>query len=411
MLNSKNERELAYIVKIDEIRPISGRDRVECAVVNGWTIMVRKNQFKPGDYGVYFEIDSQLPEVEPFMFLESKHFKIKTQKYKTPDGQFWSQGLLMSFSDFVDDTGSVPSWLTEINLAIAAGTDILDCDLRFLTNKLKVTYAVASDNTRKRNPSNKYDIMARRHKKIFSKPIVKKIMKYPIGRKILFALFGKRTDKKHAWPSHIATKTDVERIQNMTWVLNNKQPFVATEKVDGSSCSVMAEKTKFGKIKYYVCSRNVVFNNSNSNKCYYDTNIYIEAYQKYNLKQKITEMMNELNVSNLAIQMEIYGEGVQKRDYSTKEKKIAVFHIVSNGVKYPMDKVVDLCTKYDLPHVPIIDNNFIFPDTIEELQSYVESEKSQIDGKEKEGIVFYDKETGNLYTKFVSPEFLIKYHN
>ena len=33
MLNSKSERELAYIVKVDEIRPIPGRDRVECAVI------------------------------------------------------------------------------------------------------------------------------------------------------------------------------------------------------------------------------------------------------------------------------------------------------------------------------------------------------------------------------------------
>ena len=28
MLNSKGERELAYVVKVDEIRPIEGKDRV-----------------------------------------------------------------------------------------------------------------------------------------------------------------------------------------------------------------------------------------------------------------------------------------------------------------------------------------------------------------------------------------------
>ena len=50
MLNPKtNERELVYVVTIDDIKPIEGRDRVECAVVGGWTIMVRKDQFKPGD--------------------------------------------------------------------------------------------------------------------------------------------------------------------------------------------------------------------------------------------------------------------------------------------------------------------------------------------------------------------------
>ena len=35
MLNKDNERELAYVVKINEIKPIEGADRVEIAVVNG----------------------------------------------------------------------------------------------------------------------------------------------------------------------------------------------------------------------------------------------------------------------------------------------------------------------------------------------------------------------------------------
>ena len=100
MLNSKGERELAYVVKVDEIRPIEGKDRVECAVVGGWTLMIPKGQFKPGDLGVYFEIDSKCPAKEPFLFLEKRNYKIKTQKFKTGDGHFFSQGLLMAFSDF-----------------------------------------------------------------------------------------------------------------------------------------------------------------------------------------------------------------------------------------------------------------------------------------------------------------------
>ena len=76
-----------------------------------------------------------------------------------------------------------------------------------------------------------------------------------------------------------------------------------------------------------------------------------------------------------------------------------------------MEKVVEICEKYDIPHVPILNTNYILPDTLEELQNYVEGENSKIDGLPKEGIVFYDKKTGQQYFKFVSPEFLIKYHN
>ena len=45
------------------------------------------------------------------------------------------------------------------------------------------------------------------------------------------------------------------------------------------------------------------------------------------------------------------------------------------------------------------------------LQKFVEGEGSKIDGLPREGIVFYDKETGQQYTKFVSPEFLMRFHS
>ena len=74
-----------------------------------------------------------------------------------------------------------------------------------------------------------------------------------------------------------------------------------------------------------------------------------------------------------------------------------------------MDKVVEICTKYDLPHVPIINYNYILPNTLDELQEFTEKYSSILDNKEKEGIVFYDV-TGQKYFKFVSPNFLMKYH-
>ena len=99
MLNKNNERELAYVVIIDAITPIEGYDRVELAHVGGWTIVVGKGEFKAGDPAIYFEIDSKLPEVEPFTnmeFLAKKHYKIKTQKMC----KSISQGLLMSAVNF-----------------------------------------------------------------------------------------------------------------------------------------------------------------------------------------------------------------------------------------------------------------------------------------------------------------------
>lgn len=410
MLDKNGTRQLAYVVVVDAVTPIEGYDRVELAHVGGWTIVVGKGEFKVGDPAIYFEIDSKLPEVEPFTnmeFLAKKHYKIKTQKMC----KSLSQGLLMSAANF--------GWsITSQFIGDRKYLDIIDNngikhgvddESRFLTEQLGVTYAVPEDNIRKAASADKYKLMARRHGKLFAHQPFRWLMQRDWGKKLLFFFFGRKRDKRAAWPNHIASKTDVERVQNMMWVLNNKEPYVATEKIDGSSCSIMAERTRFGRIKYYICSRNVVFEDENQ-KCFYDENIYFEAYHKYNLKEKITQILNDYNLQNVALQMEVFGPTVQKRDYSLQEREAMIFHIVSNGEKFPMDKVVEICEKYDLPHVPIINDNFILPDTIEELQAFVEGEGSRVDGGMREGIVFYDKKTGQQYFKFVSPEFLLKFH-
>ena len=132
MLNENNERELAYVVRINDIKPIQGSDNCECAVVNGWNVMVRKNTLKPGDLAVYFEIDSKLDITKPeFAFLISKKGHIKTQKYTFGGkGSFLSQGLLMPFSDF--------GWEND---KYEEGT--------FLTKELGITYYEPEDNARK----------------------------------------------------------------------------------------------------------------------------------------------------------------------------------------------------------------------------------------------------------------------
>lgn len=395
------KRALAYTVCVDEVNAIEGADNIALATVGGWRVIVKKEEFKPGDVAVFFEIDSKLPEEERYAFMERKHYKVKTMKL----GKFnvVSQGLLMPLSEFPELS------ITSVNLKDAVNPNhFVGIDL---TDILGITYADAEDNKRKANvnPKAKYQAMAARHQKIFRQKWARWLMRREWGRKVMFAIFGRKKDKPNAWPSHIASKTDVERIQNEAWRLNDKRPYVATEKVDGSSFTAAAERDKYGKIKYYICSRNVVFA-KDKDQCFYDTNVYKEAFEKYGLEKILKDILNDYNLPNVAIQAEVFGIGIQKRDYSMDHHEIRVFHIVSNCVKYPMDKVVEICDKYGLPHVPILDWDFVMPDTIEELTEYVEGTPSMIDGKEREGIVFYDKKTGREYVKLVSPAFLMKYH-
>ena len=388
MLNEKKERELAYVVKVDEIRPIEGADRVEIAVVNGWHIMVRKDQFKPGDLAVYFEIDSKVPAKEPFMFLEGKHFKIKTQKYFK--GTVISQGLLMGFEDF--------GWDKD---AHKLGD--------FLTKELEVTYSVEEDNIRKAPSVDKYKRMAQRNGKLFAHQPFRWLMRRTWGKKLLFVFFGKKGDKKATWPAWVA-KTDEERVENMPWIFDNKSPFVATEKIDGTSTTFTMKRGKFGKNDFYVCSRNVVFDKPDKN-CFYDTNVYIEMAEKYNIEKILESILtDDPTLDWVTLQGETYGAGIQKRDYGLKERHFAGFNfITSKEGRWDSVRAAKFMTQYNIPWVPILDENYILPDTIEELRAFSHSEGSRIDGVIKEGIVFRSQD-GSMSFKCVDPEFLMKYH-
>ena len=209
------ERELAHVEKIIDIQPIPGADRVELATVLGWKVMVRKGQFKVGDLAVYIEIDSECPHEEPFTFLEKNHYKIKTQKYFK--GTVLSQGLLMSLDDL-----NIPAD------SVREGDG--------LTEKLHIKYSTPEDNYRKRPSADKYKQMARRNPNLFKRRWAQWMMKRPWGKKVMFALFGKKSDKKRGWPEWVV-KTDETRclagrtkietnegIKSISSIVNQKLP-------------------------------------------------------------------------------------------------------------------------------------------------------------------------------------------
>lgn len=408
MLNSKNERELAYLITVDAIEPIPGRDFTECAVVGGWRTLVKKDAFKPGDIGIYIEIDSKTPETAPFDFLEKYHYKVKTQKFKT----FYSQGLLMHPDDFgwpyaADNSG------VYVNGKFCA----VDDDSRFLTSQLGITYATAEDNKRKAPSADKYKKMAQRHPDLFKKKWARWMMKRTWGKKVMFFFFGKKKDKR-TWPAWVK-KTDEERVQNMPWVFEaadwHDARWIATEKIDGTSTTFTMKRLGKKKFDFYVCSRNVCFDTpEKEDKCFYESNVYLEMAQKYNAKVVLEDILeNNKDLEFVTLQGETYGEGIQKRDYSIKGHDFMAFNLIygyKNGtVKRfnPIEMTVKL-SEYCIPCVPIVDEWFKLPATCDELLA-IATDKSVVDGKEREGLVFRDV-NGERSFKAVSNEFLAKYH-
>ena len=198
----------------------------------------------------------------------------------------------------------------------------------------------------------------------------------------------------------------------MTYILQDKSPWIVTEKIDGTSTTFTLKKNK--KIRdYFVCSRNVCFGDDNSaaknDKCFYESNVYKEMSIKYNIKKFLNWYMDEYNVDWVTLQGETYGEGVQKRDYSLKEHKLVGFNLIDsergrlNSVEASL-----LCEKFEIPWVPILDTNYILPDAVDELLDYA-TNKSVIDNGMREGVVLRSQD-GIRSFKAVSNEYLLKYH-
>ena len=87
-------RKLASIQKIKNLQPIENADAIEVASVLGWNVVVKKGEFQIGDWVVYCEIDSILPDRPEFEFLRNKKFRIKTLRLR---GQI-SQGICFPLS-------------------------------------------------------------------------------------------------------------------------------------------------------------------------------------------------------------------------------------------------------------------------------------------------------------------------
>ena len=416
MINEKTgQRELAYVVNIDAIEPIVGSDNCEAAVVGGWRVMVRKGTFEPNGLAIYFEIDSKVDTTRPeFAFLEKRDGKIKTQRYTFGGkGLMFSQGLLMAPEDFgwkqVYNEDGHGAFILDEN---TGHTMMVDDDSRFLTKELDVTYAVAEDNVRKSNgdPNQKYKAMGSRHAKLAKARWWRWLMKREWGRKLLFAFFGKKKDKKNGWPSWVV-KTDEERIECIPYRLTNKDPWIATEKIDGTSTTFTMKRGKWGKNDFYICSRNVVFDKPDK-QCFYETNVYTEMAQKYDVENVLASILaDNPDLEWVTLQGETYGAGIQKRDYGLTEHRFMGFNfITSKEGRWNSIRAAKFMENYNIPWVPILDENYILPDTIEELRAFSHSEGSRIDGEIKEGIVFRSQD-GSMSFKCVDPDFLMKYHN
>lgn len=385
------KRALAYIVTVDEVRPIPGYDRVEHIRTNGWWCVTKLGEMKVGDKAVYFEVDSKVPDTdERFAFLESKHYKIKTQKMC----KVYSQGLLLPITSFPE--------LAEKQV----GDDVTDI--------LGVKYAVEEDNVRKSNavdPKAKYKAMATRHPKIFKNKFIRMLMKYETGRRILYALFGRKKDKPLSFPTHFEYihKTDEERCENIPWVLGYERPLIVTEKLDGTSSTYILERIGKRKFEFYVLSRNVRQKNENQ-KTYHDHNIYWDMAFKYDIENKLKQYLNDNpELKYVCIQGESVGS-VKGNPLKLKEDDLYVFNFIRSDVgRLPSTEAKAIIDRMGMKFVPILNTDYRVPNNMEEFKEFATAKSAVNPNVMREGVVLRDP-TNDFSFKNVSREYLLK-HN
>lgn len=228
---------------------------------------------------------------------------------------------------------------------------------------------------------------------------------------------GKRTDKSiydiEVADNHnfFANNVLVHNCENTPWITQSKEPFVCTEKIDGTSTTMFIDCTK-RKHDFGVCSRNVR-QLTPDQKNYHSSlngdvgNVYWEMAYKYNVAEALEDIAQKYNVNRVVLQGETYGESVQSNPLGINGREFAAFNLIFDGERLGSLDAKKILDDYDIPFVPIIDSEFYMPDAFEELKRQADG-KSVINPKRlREGFVYrsYD---GKQSAKNVSIKYLLK---
>lgn len=415
---------LAYIVKIDGISPIEGADKIELAQVMDYTVVVKKQEFQPGDLALYVEVDSVLPDgftpeqkatyeaikdgsyfkglevtVEEanaamerlkaaskypyFEFLRDKKFKIKSMKL-SKFGVI-SQGILFRPSDVK---------LTDVK----KGNDY--------TEHFGVKEIVQDEEEAGLNTATKKDNW-----------FVRYMMRYQ-----WFRNWRKKKKISESWDPSFPGKSDEENVQKLFTKMKEKygdKIWTLTEKLEGQNITIYTEEVEGGIFKRSktkrvgVCSRTRELRPDGTGKNFWAT------VKRLCLDEKIKKIPGEWWCRG-----EHVGPGIQGNIYKLPETDIVFFDFyrkeyyidTTNGkkrkfkwVKLNFEESVQFAKEHDLKFVPILDEHYKLPDTAQDMLA--ESDKNTVFGNnlkhKREGFVARLKDDYTVSFKVKNPFYSI----
>ena len=358
------ERKLASIATIKTSVPVKNTDRLDVTRMEGkgWNVITGRDEFKPGDLVVYFEIDSCLPIDPRYDFLKDRCLKNYREGEKVVYSVYrirsmklrgiYSQGLILPLSSFPE--------IKEPK----EGDDVTELLNVKLLGDLEQQY----------NPS------------------------YKIG--------GEMMSDFPDW----LEKTDEERIQNLEELFHNDEiknlEFEVTEKYDGAS-GTFVYAPEFSTDPFFVCSRNIRLKET-------EDNVFWTIAKKYGIREKLEGIYNQLGIS-YAIQGEVVGPGINSnRDkYETVDYFVFKVKNITQNRWLTHEERYKFCAELGLKHVKVIEKaEKVFSRffNVESLLDFVEQQNNGLTDRKhmREGFVFKSLPAGALSFKAVSNKYLMK---
>lgn len=264
-------RKLATVRLISDIRPIEGADLIVTAVIDGWTVVVKKDQFQIGDWCVYFEIDSFLPDGNPLW----QHLVNKSPR--TFEGKLGHKLKTVTLRKQLSQGFATP-----------------------VTEDLRVEWSHTFFNFEDARPLQVGDDL--------TEMLGIKKWELPIPGELAGQVAGN-------FPKFIP-KTDQERCQNIGYEIfgaNKDSRYEVTMKMDGTSFTGFHVDGETG-----VCGRNWELKICDDNA----NNSLIRMYVDSGLQQALRDLG-----LNYAVQGELMGPGIQGNRETLKSHRLFVFDI------------------------------------------------------------------------------------
>lgn len=332
------ERKLATIRVVTDVVKHPNADRLDIVTVDGWKCITQRDEYKPGDRVVYFEVDSFLPLAPWFEFLRKSSFK------SLPDGREGYRLKTIKLRGSISQGLVMPEELVRsygYSRDLEIGQDVSEI--------LEVT---------------KYDP--------------------PVPTSLSGKVRGN-------FPSFLR-KTNEERIQNLTayWDTIKTKEWHITEKMDGTSFTAYNYEGRFG-----VCSRNLDLEET-------DDNLYWKVAKELKLNEKLPDgFAIQGEIIGPGVQKNYYGNARHQLMFFSLFDIRSHQYLSYSYLKQFVQFRLGLETRYHLvPSIGSIwrfepgdfwslhaQSNLRKPTTIDELITFAEGKSVINDSKEREGLV------------------------